>query len=225
MTKSVLVLLLAWAIGLAAESVPAADKLPDTSRMNVLFIIAEDWSANYARLLRQSDLQDAEPGPVRLDRRPVRCGLRAGHLLQSFADFVPHGPASADHRRLVQRPGDGPAPAARHRHAAGDAEAEGVLDGGDRQVLPHRRVRRKATAGVRPHRDVRQAAGLERPRADPDVPARQTTARRTRSGPQEQGQQGIPPVASPAIRTATATRAARPRKKATIAMPKPRSPC
>jgi arylsulfatase A-like enzyme len=45
-TKSVLVLLLAWAIGLAAESAPAADKLPDTSRMNVLFIIAEDWSAN-----------------------------------------------------------------------------------------------------------------------------------------------------------------------------------
>ena len=46
MTNPFLVLLSACAIGLAAESASAADGLPDTSRMNVLFIIAEDWNAN-----------------------------------------------------------------------------------------------------------------------------------------------------------------------------------
>ena len=44
--KLQLLLLTAWVIGLAAVPAPAASPLPDTSRMNVLFIIAEDWSAN-----------------------------------------------------------------------------------------------------------------------------------------------------------------------------------
>ena len=78
----------------------------------------------HAGLLRQSHLQDAEPGPLRHHRRPLRLGLRAGRLLQSLAHLVPDRPASAHQPGLEQRPGDGRAPAARHGHPAGVAQEE-----------------------------------------------------------------------------------------------------
>ena len=177
----------------------------------------------HAGLLRQSDLQDAQPGPLRHQRRSLRLGVRAGRLLQSLAQLVSDGTASAHEPGLEQQPGNGQVPAARHGHPAGVAQEERLLHGRHRQVLPHGRIRREATAVLRPHRELRQAAGMGGTRSHPQVPVgqerpreillpRTKRARNTASG-------------GPAVPIATAIRAWRPKKKATTATHKSPARC
>ena len=88
--------LLVIALAAAVDPVGAA---PDTSKMNILFINIEDCNAD-ARLLRQSDLQDPEPRPLRRTAVRFDSAYVQADLLQSLADFVPHRPASAHARRV-----------------------------------------------------------------------------------------------------------------------------